>query len=61
MHKKGWILVVVVLSSVIVALIAGILARLGGGTYVGAVQSGGASFGAALTLGILITTALGAL
>lgn len=61
MHDKGLVVVVVALSSMIVALVAGILTRMGGGTYVGAVQSGGASFGAALTLGILVATAVGAL
>jgi hypothetical protein len=61
MHYAGFVVVIVMLSGVIIAQVAGILTRLAGGSYVAAVQSGGMSFAATVTLGILLATTLGAL
>ncbi|GAB3210939.1 hypothetical protein [Nocardia tengchongensis] len=61
MHYKGFVVAIVALSAIIVALSAGILARIAGGTYVKAVQSGAVSFAGAMTLGLAVVTALGGL
>ncbi|WP_327094693.1 hypothetical protein OIE68_31975 [Nocardia vinacea] len=61
MYYKGFVVTIVALCATIVALGAGILVRLDGGTYVKSVQNGAMSFAAAMTLGLLVAGALGAL
>jgi len=60
-YNKVVVVAIVGMFAMIVALVAGILTCLAGGSYVGAVQSGGMSFGAAMTLGLMVASALGAL
>lgn len=57
--RKLLVLAVLVLASVIVALAAGILQVVAGGRVIRAVQSGGAAFVTAMTLGMLVATWLG--
>ena len=48
-----------VLAGCVAALVAGILARVGGASVSSAVRQGGIAFASAVTLAILVLTALG--
>jgi hypothetical protein len=60
MQNRVLLLSVLVLTSLIVALVAGILRAVNGGRVSQDIQSGAVAFGAAMTLGLLIMTWLGA-
>lgn len=55
------LVVVAILIGVIVALIAGMLASIGGAALSSAITAGGIAFGSAVTLVLLIMSALGLL
>ena len=60
MQHRLLLLSVLVLTSLVVALVAGILRAASSGRVPQAIQSGAVVFGASLTLGLLIMTWLGA-
>jgi hypothetical protein len=56
---KSLLVSLAVLVGVVVGLAAGILARVGGKSTAAAIRDGGIAFGGAVTLMIVILTALG--
>ena len=60
MQHRLLLLSLVALTSLIVALLAGILRAANGGRVSQDIQSGAVAFGASMTLGLLIMTWLGA-